>query len=84
MLPILTVVCAFAVVNPFPSLRIYQQIEQLGLITEDRTPLRSIATDRAWLRRLQERLEAREGAPPAGEWREYEYAEPPYIDKEDP
>lgn len=47
-------------------------------------PLRSIATDRAWLRRLQERLEAREGAPPAGEWRKYEYAEPPYIDKEDP
>lgn len=47
-------------------------------------PMRSIATDRAWLQELQERLADRSEAPDAGEWSDYEYVEPPYIDREDP
>ncbi len=47
-------------------------------------PMQSIATDRQWLQQLQTRLGEWDDAPPDGEWDDYEYVEPPYIDKEDP
>ncbi len=56
---------------------------ELPTLNFDR-PLQSIATDRRWLQALRDRLDGRTAPPPAGEWQQYEYVEPPYIDKEDP
>lgn len=45
-------------------------------------PLLSIRADLEWLRRLREHLGRREAPPRLGEWEDYEYREPDYVDKE--